>query len=186
MTHLDIQKGNILLAEPSITGDVSFSRAVILLAEHNKEGSVGFILNKPLSNTLNELVTDIDIPFPIFNGGPVEQDNLYFIHMVPELIKGSIEICDGIYWGGNFDSLTEAINKKTITDSDIRFFLGYSGWTSLQLLKEIKANSWIPIEDSDIKSLVKRNSLELWKEKIKEIGGAYLIWSNTPENPNLN
>ncbi len=186
MTHLDLQKGNILLAEPSLTGDVSFSRAVVLLAEHSLQGSVGFILNKPLHYTLDELVDEIDAPFPVFNGGPVEQDNLYFIHSRPELIKGSVEISDGIYWGGNFEALTEAINNHQLTKNDIRFFLGYSGWDALQLLQEIDAKSWIPIQEQNLKRQLSKNAVLLWKEKLKELGGDYLIWSNAPENPNLN
>ena len=80
------KKGKLLIAEPSLTGDVSFNRSVVLLAEHNQEGSVGFILNKPLNYSINDLVEEIQVPFPVYNGGPVEQDNLYFIHKVPELI----------------------------------------------------------------------------------------------------
>ena len=50
-----IQKGKILIAEPSILTDKSFSRAIILLAEHNDEGSVGFILNKPTNYIMKDL-----------------------------------------------------------------------------------------------------------------------------------
>lgn len=91
------KKGNLLIAEPSLTGDVSFNRSVVLIAEHNSEGSVGFILNKPLEYTISDLVSEITVPFQVFNGGPVEQDNLYFIHKVPELIENSVEISDGIF-----------------------------------------------------------------------------------------
>ena len=90
------QKGHLLIAEPSILGDVSFTRSVILLTEHNAtEGSIGFILNKPLNYTINDLIIDIDASFEIYNGGPVEQDNLYFIHTIPDLIPNSIEISKG-------------------------------------------------------------------------------------------
>ena len=103
MVIIKPKKGKLLIAEPSLTGDVSFNRSVVLLAEHNKEGSVGFILNKPLEYHINDLVSEINIPFRVYNGGPVEQDNLYFIHKVPHLIDNSIEISDGIYWGGDFE-----------------------------------------------------------------------------------
>ena len=79
MVGLKPKKGKLLIAEPSITGDVSFNRSVVLLAEHNDEGSVGFILNKPLEYDISDLITEIKVPFKVFNGGPVEQDNLYFI-----------------------------------------------------------------------------------------------------------
>ena len=96
MVTLKPTKGKLLIAEPSLTGDVSFNRSVVLLAEHSTEGSVGFILNKPLEYQINDLVTEIELPFLVYNGGPVEQDNLYFIHKVPHLIDNSVEISDGI------------------------------------------------------------------------------------------
>lgn len=186
MIDSQIQKGRILIAEPAITGDISFSRAVVLIAEHTPEGSVGFILNKPLSHTLNELIAEIHIPFPIYNGGPVEQDNLYFIHSIPQYIKGSIEIGEGLFWGGHFKTLVNAINDGRVNKENIKFFLGYSGWASKQLYNEVHSKSWITSVVKDLKGIVKKNPLELWKEKLKELGGEYLIWSNTPENPNLN
>ena len=66
------KKGHLLIAEPSILGDVSFNRSVVLLAEHNDEGSIGFILNKPLDYTINDLLPEIEASFKIYNGGPVE------------------------------------------------------------------------------------------------------------------
>ena len=82
MLNTTPEKGKLLIAEPALTGDVSFNRSVVLLAEHNDEGSVGCILNKPLEYDISDLVPEIKMPFKVFNGGPVEQDNLYFIHKV--------------------------------------------------------------------------------------------------------
>lgn len=179
-------KGKLLIAEPSLTGDVSFNRSVVLLAEHNQEGSVGFILNKPLDYNISDLISEITIPFQVFNGGPVEQDNLYFIHKVPHLIDGSIEISDGIFWGGNFDRTVELINNKTITEQDIKFFLGYSGWASYQLDQELNSNSWVVVNNEYESGILEKSSTAFWKEKMVELGGDYLLWSNAPENPSLN
>ncbi len=186
MVSLKPKKGKLLIAEPTLTGDVSFNRSVVLLAEHNEEGSVGFILNKPLEYSINELVTEIDAPFQVYNGGPVEQDNLYFIHKVPHLIENSVEISNGVYWGGNFEKIISLINKKIISEDDIRFFLGYSGWSSLQLDEELSSKSWIIIKNEYASAIIQKSSNAFWKEKMIELGGNYLIWSNAPENPNLN
>ena len=180
------KKGKLLIAEPTLSGDVSFNRSIVLLAEHNPEGSVGFILNKPLDYSINDLVTEIDIPFQVYNGGPVEQDNLYFIHKVPQLIENSIEISDGIYWGGDFGSIVDLINNKVISENDIRFFLGYSGWSSLQLDQELHSKSWVVVKNVYESAIIQKSSNAFWKEKMMELGGNYLIWSNAPENPNLN
>lgn len=179
-------KGKLLIAEPTLTGDVSFNRSVILLAEHNAEGSVGFILNKPLEYYISDLISEINVPFRVFNGGPVEQDNLYFIHKVPHLIKDSIEISDGIFWGGDFDNIVELLNEEIINEKDIRFFLGYSGWATFQLDKELDSKSWVVLPNAYQSDLIQKSSVAFWKEKMMELGGEYLIWSNAPENPNLN
>ena len=186
MTSLKPKKGKLLIAEPSLTGDVSFNRSVVLIAEHNEEGSVGFILNKPLDYDISDLVSEIHIPFPVFNGGPVEQDNLYFIHKVPHLINESVEISDGIFLGGDFDDTISLINKGVITPRDIRFFLGYSGWSSLQLDQELDSKSWIVVKNLYESEIIEKSSNSFWKEKMMELGGDYLLWSNAPENPSLN
>lgn len=181
-----LQKGQLLIAEPSIIGDLSFNRSVILLADHNEEGSVGFILNKPLKYTIKDLLPEIDASFKIYNGGPVEQDNLYFIHNVPHLIPNSIEISNGIFWGGDFELTKDLINKGMLKKKNIRFFLGYTGWDSEQLETEMQSNSWIMTKNVYENRILGKASVHFWKEKIIELGGEYLIWSNAPENPILN
>ncbi len=184
MDTLNLQKGRLLIAELALTGDVSFSRAVVFLAEHNQEGSVGFILNKPTEHHLSELLPDLLVDFKLYNGGPVDQDNLYYLHKLPELIPESVEIANGIYWGGNFDQLKEALLANKIKANQIRFFLGYSGWSAHQLEAEILSKSWI-ITDNEADVLTDVHPVS-WREKIEDMGGDYLIWANSPENPAYN
>lgn len=180
------KKGNLLIAEPSIIGDISFNRSVVLLADYSHKGSIGLILNKPFEFGVRDLVPEIEIDFKVYNGGPVEQDNLYFIHKVPELIPNSIEISLGIFWGGDFDIIVNLINKKQITSKDIRFFLGYSGWDESQLEIELESNSWVVVKNIYKKHIISKEDDSFWKEKMLELGGKYSIWSNAPENPSYN
>jgi putative transcriptional regulator len=186
MISAKLKKGQLLIADPYIIGDASFARAVVLLTAHNHEGSVGFIINKPLKYTINDLLPEINATFKIYNGGPVEQDNLYFIHDVPDQIPNSIEISNGIYWGGCFDSVKELINQQQINKNNIRFFLGYTGWDVAQLETEMEQNSWIATTNSYENKIIGKSTSQFWKEKIIELGGDYLIWSNAPEDPYLN
>ncbi|CAM4176315.1 YqgE/AlgH family protein [Flavobacterium antarcticum] len=181
-----LKKGHLLIAEPSTLGDASFNRSVVLLADHDENGSVGFIINKPLKYTIHDLIPEIDANFKIYNGGPVEQDNLYFIHNIPDLIPNSIEISNGIYWGGDFESTRDLINAGKIHKNNIRFFLGYSGWEAHQLENEMTTNSWIISRNSHENKILGKSTTHFWKEKILELGGDYLIWSNAPDNPALN
>lgn len=186
MISLQPAKGHLLVAEPSIIGDISFNRSVVLLADHGEQGSIGFILNKPLDYYLSDLIPEIEKEFEIYNGGPVEQDNLYFIHKAPELIPNSVEISEGIYWGGDFVEVSKLIQQGQITPAQIRFFLGYSGWDADQLNQELQANSWVIVENSHKKNIFVKSYNTFWKEKMLELGGEYMLWSNAPENPSYN
>ncbi len=184
MTDLKPTKGRLLVAEPSILNDRSFNRSVVLLTEHNKTGSVGFIMNKPMKYKMSDLVPEIDCSFTVYNGGPVSQENLYFIHSIPHLIPDSVKIAQDIYWGGNFDSVSDLLINKEITSKDIRFFLGYSGWEANQLAEELIEDSWKVMENSY--SNILSTSSSIWKNKLIELGGEYQIWANAPKNPSLN
>lgn len=185
MEQVKLSKGKLLIAEPSILNDKSFNRSVVFLTEHASEGSIGFILNKPTEFVLSDLIPDLSCDFPIFSGGPVEQENLYFMHQIPELIPDSISISENMYWGGDFDTLTDLLNKNLVNEDDIRFFLGYSGWSSEQLTEEIQESSWIILEN-EFENLLNVQSEDLWKNTLLKFGGEYQIWANAPENPALN
>jgi putative transcriptional regulator len=178
-------KGKLLIAEPSILNDSSFNRAIILLTEHTANNSVGFILNRPLNYCVNDLMPDIDCSFTIYQGGPVEQDNLYFVHKIPKLLPESVEVSNGIFWGGNFNSLKELLNNKLLESSDIRFFLGYSGWDKHQLEEEMNENSWF-VAENDFDNIFAIKEEDLWKNKLLQKGGNYKLWSNAPNDFNLN
>jgi len=185
MIEITPSKGKLLVSEPSILNDKSFNRSVIYLSEHSNEGCIGFIINKPTEFILNDLINEINCDFKIYNGGPVEQENLYFIHKLPNLIPNSIEIDKDIYWGGDFDILTDLLNNKTIKPTDIRFFLGYSGWSVSQLKEELEESTWTVV-DNNYKNLLEVESNDIWKNQLLEFGGEYQIWANAPKNPNLN
>ena len=183
---MEIHQGTLLVAEPSIVGDINFHHAVILLVNHKKTASLGFILNKPFDFILQDILPEIKSSIEIHFGGPVEPDNLYFIHNSPELITGSIKINEELYWGGDFEKVIELLNNESIGEENIRFFLGYSGWGENQLQNEIELNSWVIQENCIGNKVININSESFWRKQIRSLGGAYLIWGNAPENPSHN
>lgn len=186
MITLKPAKGLLLVAEPTIIGDISFNRSVVLLAECNNTGSVGFILNKPLNYKLRDFVPEVNSKLPVYNGGPVEQDNLYFIHCIPEIIPDSVEISSGIYWGGDFSAILHLLKDDKLNKNQIRFFLGYSGWQIDQLEQEMEVNSWVVVPNTYKDTIIGKSNTDFWKEKMLEFGGDYMLWSNAPENPSSN
>lgn len=179
-----IKTGQLLIAETALTGDFSFSRSIILITEHSEDGSMGFIINKKTDLKLSDILPDVQGDFPLFKGGPVDQDNLYYIHKIPDIIPGGVQIKENMFWGGNFEELYSLLKKDQIRPEDIKFFLGYSGWMPDQLISEIESESWI-ITDNHF-DIFADNDSSVWKKELERLGGNYLIWANSPENPNYN
>lgn len=135
-----VEIGNVLIAEPFLEGKY-FSRSVIFVVEHDEKGSIGFVLNKPMIYSTSDLVTELaGVDFPVYIGGPVEQNELYYIHSHPEL-SDALHISNGIYWGGDFVHLTRMLKEGNILPGEIRFFSGYSGWEAGQLNRELEENT---------------------------------------------
>jgi putative transcriptional regulator len=178
-------KGTLLIANPFLK-DPNFSRTVIFLCENAKEGSFGFVLNKQFGRTLDQLIPDLAMPaFPVYAGGPVQLDSLNFLHQYPDLISGGIEVFDGVYWGGNFESLQIHLKNDSISKNKIRFFIGYSGWTEGQLDMEMKEDSWITARATR-KLIFETSAADAWKESLNVLGGDYKMMANFPIDPQLN
>ncbi len=178
-------QGKVLISEPFMF-DYYFKRAVILLAEYNKEGAFGIILNKLLHSKLNDIVTGFPtIDADLYIGGPVSTDKLFYIHKFGDLVPDSTEIIDGIYWGGDIEAIKELISINKITSDDIRFFIGYSGWSPNQLEGELESNSWV-VTRTDVKEVLKAKADKVWNKIVLSLGEDYAHWVNFPVDPNLN
>ena len=108
-----LQAGGFLVSEPYLQ-DPQFFRSVLVLVEHNEQGTIGFVVNKPLSDVLlSEL---IDVPegmeLTVFLGGPVQQDTIFFLHNLGlGLLPKSIEVTSDLWWSSDFSRLFELIEQ---------------------------------------------------------------------------
>ncbi len=179
-------KGTMLIAQPFMT-DPNFKRSVILLCDHhNREGSVGFILNKKTDLRISELVSDFpEFESNVYFGGPVAQETLHYIHTVGDILDESILIGQGVYWGGNFEKLKFLIESKLILPKDIRFYIGYSGWTEGQLVSELDHGSWIKSEFFP-NYLFRINNSVLWSKILSNKGDRYSVIAQIPEGQTQN
>ncbi len=186
MPKKEVKQSKVLLAEPFML-DPNFKRAVVLLCDHSKkEGSIGFILNKPLKMKIDELVEE----FPEFDaevhyGGPVSTDTIHYIHNIGDLLEDSVEVGRGVFWGGDFDKLKFLIESKLVHPKNVKFFVGYSGWTIGQLKNEMKIGSWV-MADMDPNYVFKSPPVKLWKEIMINKGNVYSVIAQMPEEHNLN
>jgi putative transcriptional regulator len=135
------ERGRLLISEPFLPDPNE--RTVVLLCEHNEDGSFGFILNKPSFVKVSEVVEDLkEFEHEAFVGGPVQQDTLHFLHRSHSIDEGN-KIYNEITWGGNFEKVILLAETKQLNPAEIRFFLGYSGWSAGQLEEELNQDSWI-------------------------------------------
>ena len=179
------QKGKVLISEPFL-GDQYFKRSVVLLTEHGKEGTVGFVLNKPVNIKVKDVIKGFpDIETVVSMGGPVGTDTIHYLHTLGEIIPGSVHVFEDLYWGGNFETVKDMLETGLISDQNIRFFVGYSGWAPKQLDREISENSWVIAQIPTIKVMENR-STGSWKEALVQIGKKYKLWANFPDDPDLN
>ena len=178
-------RGTLLIANPFLK-DPNFSRSVIFICEHVDEGTFGFVLNKLDLHNLADLLPELeDIKMPVFRGGPVQPGTLHFLHQYPDLITGGTEVIDGVYWGGNFESLKIHLKQNNLHPAKIKFFIGYSGWDKGQLDFEMTEESWLVTVAT--KTLLFNTPPEnTWKEALRNMGGKYEMMINYPMDPQLN
>jgi putative transcriptional regulator len=161
--------------------DPYFRRSVVLLCEHHDQGSIGFILNKSIDMGINELMSDFPrFDSEVFYGGPVQTDTLHYVHNFGDLLEESIQIAPGVWWGGDFDKLKFLISSELVQPNHIRFFVGYSGWTSGQLLDEMEYGSWLPA-DMDSNYIFKSKPTQLWSQVMYNKGNSYEIIADMPD-----
>lgn len=132
-----------IITSTTLLDDTFFEGAILLITEYNKKGAMGFVINKRFERTLNQLEEfKAGITFPIYDGGPVDREHLYFIHSRPDIISGAEQIAEGLFLGGDFTAAVKAINNKTLTEAEVKIFLGYCGWDTDELDAEIAEGSW--------------------------------------------
>lgn len=184
MEKFSIKPGTILISKPSLSVDI-FSRSIVLITDYSEFGAVGFVLNKATDYKTDDLIKNFPFDITVFEGGPVEQDNLFYIHSLKN-IPNAIAVTNHLFWGGNLQEINHQINFLSLKNfNQIKFFIGYSGWSSGQLEEEIKNNFWAVVNDYSFNP-IDIQEVEDWKKQMTNLGGENLLWANMPENPLLN
>lgn len=139
---MNCKPGTIIKSTAALNNSV-FEEVQILITENNADGATGFIINKLFERPLNALQEFKQLRyFNLYDGGPVDKEHLFFVHRRPDIIEGGEKIDDTIFYGGNFAQAIAAINNYTLTESDIKIFIGYCGWDAGELEAEMEEGSW--------------------------------------------
>ena len=177
-----IELGAVLISKPFIE-DKRFEKTIILIIEHNTNGTVGLILNKSISTRMHEIIKDFyEFNIELNYGGPVDTNNLLFIHKYPDIISDSKNIKNGLFLGGDLEDVIKGFRSGEISNNLICFFMGYAGWEKGQLEIEIEEGSWI-LHEIDINKI---NQNLNWSELLIDINKEYEIWATAPSDFHLN
>ncbi len=187
-TIVNPQKGDLLIAEP-LLDEPYFKRSVILLLdEDNNQGHIGLALNKITPVSLQDLFPDwkAGAEVPVYSGGPVEADRLFMLHTIGDRFEGSMEVSPGLYVGAKLDDIIDYINNNGNTEGNIRFFLGYSGWSKGQLTSEILKNTWALNPNPGHTDVLTGAEDLYWRREVRRLGEKYRSWLLVPSNPAFN
>lgn len=187
--HIEIKGGDILLSSPLLS-DPNFKHSAVLILERDTNGGyLGLVLNRRLDLTLDEIC---HMPgklgeMAVCNGGPVDLQRMFWLHILGKKIKDSYEVLPGLYVGGNYDDIISASIGDSLLQGKIKFYLGYSGWTKGQLEREIEAGAWAVLQDPlDPQLLIEESEDALWHTLTKQLGEDYRHWLMMPADPNMN
>ena len=173
-------KGSILLSEPFLQ-DPNFERSVIVLCEYLPEETFGFVLNHKTDSQLNDLIKIAPKEIPVFIGGPVANDSLFYLHTFKD-IESSEEVLPGLFFGGELTEIFEFLSSNEANKEKIRFFIGYSGWSKGQLEQEIKERAWICVNNIPSKTILSKNTANLWRKCMSQQGKQFHTFALFPKN----
>ena len=179
------ENGSLLIADP-FASDNYFTRSVVLLCNHDDEGSFGFVLNNYIDVELHQLLPGFpQIETKVSIGGPVETDSIFFIHTL-DAVDDGMDIDNGLKFGGTFSRMVEELTNNPALINQVRFFMGYAGWSKNQPAREMKSNGWIVSNEFNVKELFQNFNIDLWREIMQKKGGKFKLMTDFPLDPSNN
>lgn len=186
MPYSQIQKGTFLIATPDIDSGFFF-RGVILVCEHNANGSFGLLINKSLDLELPEEIINVNqLTNPrigIRAGGPVQTNQMMLLHSSDQIEHQTLKICEDVYLGGDLQFLQESIMNTS--GPHVHLCFGYAGWGVGQLEREFLDGHWF-LHPASSHHIFETNPDKLWQTLLREMGGKYATLSMIPEDLTLN
>jgi putative transcriptional regulator len=180
-----VQEGCLLVAEPFLQ-DSNFTRTVLFICQHDESGTCALVINKKdYALKVKDLVPNLpNCEIPIWVGGPMEHNKIFVLHNVPHLIKGQ-NVQNIISFGADFEKLSKYIIEGTITEKNVKFILGYSGWDVNQLNDELVENAWF-VARAKQSLILETNESIIYEQSLELFGKPYKKLASFTSNPQLN
>ena len=181
-------KGYFLIANP-VLPDPNFSRTVVLLCNHDDQGSFGLVINRMAPLNAKEIFEEMGMRKSssdrIFIGGPVSPSQVFYLCRSKTLLPELEHICDDVYLGMSWELLDNLMIRVEEPEKNIRFYLGYSGWGEGQLEGEMTRLSWLTCQ-AQSEFVFQENEDGIWANAVKSMGKDYEYLIKAPVNPQWN
>ncbi len=185
MSRIPLKAGSFLLSDPFLP-DPNFNRTAVYLTAYDANGAVGFVMNRPTTLTLSDVSPEFSgLTHKLFYGGPVEQNTLHFVHSCQKLSSDTRQIQPGVFWGGDLDAIVEGIQSGILGENQIRFFIGYSGWSAGQLDDELMEHAWF-VTKAKREYIFHQHPELLWKTVLSNMGTEFAVMGNSPPDLRFN
>lgn len=181
-----LNKGQLLIASPDIDSGLYF-RGVVLLCEQGPSGSFGLLLNKKLDREIPEEVINLkDVEnkqISVRTGGPVQPTQLMLLHTSDQIPDQTLEVCPGVFLGGDLNFLQEALGSP---DGPTLFLcFGYAGWGPGQLEREFLDGLWF-VHAAKQEEIFFLPPEKMWQTLLRSRGGKYATLSMIPDDLSVN
>lgn len=183
-------RGHFLVASNDLR-DPNFYRTVVLILEDNDDGTMGLVVNRPSSLTVDSAFARVEKPAlssdPIYSGGPVETTALFILHNCPELGVHDEHVTDGIFLTGSNDSFESLVSGEQGCDHacGFRVYSGYAGWGQQQLTDEINRGDWLILE-ADCDTVFSIDPYSVWDSCSQRLRESRRILPHLPADPEWN
>jgi putative transcriptional regulator len=173
--------GSLLLAHPAMR-DPNFRRTVVLLSAHGDDGAIGLVLNRPMSKQLGELNAEFAASplagVPLYQGGPVQVDQLILAAWQPDPMGGGFKL----FFGIDVNKAEALQNEEGVR---LRAFLGYSGWMKGQLENELQHNTWV-VTPVNAELVEREEGPGLWRTILGGLSPEWKLLAGEPDEPGVN
>ncbi len=186
MTEVSSLTGRLLVATPALS-DPNFDRAVVLLLDHDEEGSLGVVLNRPTPVDVADILDGwgdlAGTPGVVFQGGPVSLDSALGVAVIPgedgplgwRRVHGAIGLVD-------LEAPPELLASAL---GSLRIFAGYAGWGPGQLEDELVEGAWYVVE-SEPGDVSSPDPERLWRAVLRRQRSELAMVATYPDDPSLN
>jgi len=177
-------RSQLLVASPQLL-DPNFARTVVLITEHNDEGAMGVVLNRPAATSVADAAPELEGLVPpgddVYVGGPVQPSSVIVLAEFGEPAENAVPVFGPVAFVGAGTDPDELAGNITRA----RVFAGFAGWTKDQLESELERDDWFlePAKPDDVFCIAPD---DLWSEVLERKGGEYALVARMPLDPSLN